>query len=201
MNELFNTCFLVGVTLFWIVLTLIFVDWKNWKTYYPTVLFICTINFINTIITSKYTLWHYEKTPLTPNSLTADFMVIFLNLTPMVLLFLSRYPYKSSFVKQGIYFMSWVTVNSILEAIFVSLHMMTYHHGWTYWWSVFLWAAMFILIRIHASNPLLAWLLCVFVTGFFIWHFRIPILSQAADSTSADFYMRISFGKSGRGTL
>lgn len=152
-----------------------FGDWRNWRNYYPTILFTIIANFLITMLTYNHSLWHFEKTLFIPNHVLADIFMKFLNYPAMVLLYLARYPYNSRLSKQLTYLISWVIVFSLIEWMFVLTKITTHHNGWNMWWSIIVWLFMFVGFRIHHTKPLWAWLLCFVCTAFLIFYFRLPI--------------------------
>ncbi|PWK13733.1 CBO0543 family protein [Tumebacillus permanentifrigoris] len=178
MQILLGSGLIIAITVFWLGLTWRFANWQKWREYYPSVLFVFTWDFINTILTYDYKLWHYEKTWLGPTHVMADFGVVFLNLAPIILLYLSRYPYQSSVAGQVGYIALWVGFNSFVEAIFGWLERVTYLHGWGFWWSVVLWSLLFLIVRIHLTRPIMAWLITLCVAWFVISYFNIPLLGR-----------------------
>lgn len=159
----------------YIVLAWRFGDWKNWKKYYPTILFIISVDFFISNLLKDYPLWTFHGSLLIPNHTIADFMIAFTCFSPMVLIYLSRYPYRKEWYRQFVYIFLWFILYNIVEAIFFFAHLITYHHGWNFWWSSIVWVFMFIGLRLHHTKPLLAWLLCFTCTVFLIIYFQIPI--------------------------
>lgn len=45
-------------------------DWKNWKAYYPTYLFLTALSFISDFIMYNHSLWFYCPSPNFPNHTT-----------------------------------------------------------------------------------------------------------------------------------
>lgn len=152
-----------------------FGDWRNWRKYYPTILFIISVNLCVTILTYNHTLWHFHKALFIPNHTLGDIFMKFTNFPFMILLYLSRYPYKSRFFRQFVYIAIWVAVFSLVEFVFLFTKLMTYHNNWNFGWSVLLWCAMFPLIRIHHTRPVWAWFICLGFTVLAISYFEIPI--------------------------
>jgi hypothetical protein len=155
--------------------TWIFGDWRNWKTFYPSILFVISIDFVVSIITYNFTLWHFEKTLGIPNHSVGDFFLTFLNFPAIVLLYLTRYPFRSRVFKQLGYIFIWVVFFSLVEVTSFITKVITYHNGWNYGWSLLVWISMFIGIRIHHTKPLWAWLFFFAGIAFMMIYFHIPI--------------------------
>jgi hypothetical protein len=152
-----------------------FGDWKNWKKYYPTILFIICVDFFISILTYEYPLWTFQRSLLIPNHTITDFFITFTSFTQMVLIYLSRYPYKSRWYWQLVYVVLWVIFFSLIEIIFKFAKLITYDHGWNIGWSILIWLFIFSGLRLHHTKPLWAWLLCFSCTAFLIIYFHIPI--------------------------
>ncbi|WP_396897317.1 CBO0543 family protein [Neobacillus bataviensis] len=152
-----------------------FGDWRHWKKYYPTILFIISVDFFISIIMYRYPLWTFRKSFFNPNHTIFDFIVAFTFFAPIVLIFLSRYPYKSMWYKQVLYISAWVIFEVFIEAMIFSAKLITYHNGWNFWWSSVVWVFLFFGVRLHHTRPLWAWLVCFVCTAFLIIYFHIPI--------------------------
>lgn len=167
--------------MFTVILTIFawkYADWKKWKIYYPTIIFTICIDFFITIITYEHSLWYYHKAFLAPNHTVADFFVAFTNHPLIVLVFLSRYPYKAKFFRQLAYILFWSLLFTGIETLFLLLKLLSYHNGWTFWWSFVVWIFIFSGLIIHQKKPLFAWLLCFSCTIFLIVYFQIPVLKM-----------------------
>jgi hypothetical protein len=131
--------------------------------------------FLFPLFMYRYPLWTFRKSFFNPNHTIFDFIVAFTFFTPIVLIFLSRYPYKSKWYKQMLYISAWVIFEVFIELLIFSAKLITYHNGWNFWWSSVVWVFLFIGVRLHHTKPLWAWLLCFAGTAFLIIYFHIPI--------------------------
>ncbi len=152
-----------------------FGDWKNRRKYYPTILFLICVDFGMSIFTYKYPLWTFQKSLMIPNHTISDYLITFFGLSPLVFIFLSNYPFKSSMIWQIVYGACWVIFSAAMESFFYTAGLITYHHGWNLLWSILVWVFMFFGIRVHFSKPLWAWLLCFACVFFIKLYFHIPI--------------------------
>jgi hypothetical protein len=89
--------------------------WKNWGKYYPTILFIISVDFFISILTYEYPLWTFHGSLLIPNHTINDFVIAFTGYSQMVLIYLSRYPYKSEWYKQLVYVALWAISYGIYQ--------------------------------------------------------------------------------------
>lgn len=175
MFHTFASYFRLGLPFISLLAAWRFGDWRNWKNYYPTILFLISVDFGMSIFTYRYPLWTFEKSLLVPNHTITDFFITFLGLSPVVFIFLSKYPYKSRFIWQIFYGICWVLLSTGIESLFKAADLITYHHGWSFWWSIIVWIFMFFGLRIHFSKPYWAWLLCIACIIFIKIYFHIPI--------------------------
>ncbi|MFC4802269.1 MULTISPECIES: CBO0543 family protein [Neobacillus] len=150
-------------------------DWRNWKEYYPTILFFVTVNFFISIIMYEYPLWTYKESFFIPNHTIVDFIIAFLIFPQMAFIFLSKYPFQASLLKQIGYASIWVIFGIAIESLFKAANLISYDHGWNFWWSLIVWIFMFFGLRLHHTRPILAWFLCFACTIFLILYFHIPI--------------------------
>ncbi|WP_420490182.1 CBO0543 family protein [Neobacillus drentensis] len=161
-----------------LIFACIYADWKNWRIYYPTIVFTVCIDFFITILTYEHSLWYFHKAFLAPNHTVADFFIAFTNYPLIVLVFLSLYPYKAQIWRKLAYIFIWSSLFTVIETIFLFLKLLSYHHVWTFWWSYVVWIFIFMAIIIHQKTPLFAWLLCFSCTIFLILYFHIPVLKM-----------------------
>lgn len=166
--------FNIIVSLFFLVAALLWGDWRNWKQYYPTILFFLLGNFIADYITYNHPLWEFES-PLLKNTLSNVF-VAFVAYPSTVLLFLPHFPDKWN--KQIVYVLEWVMLYSMLEFISYRLGFFSYHNGWTIWWSILFNCALFPLLRLHHKNPLIAWIITSIMTIIILLFFDVPFKSM-----------------------
>jgi hypothetical protein len=150
-------------------------DWRSWRQYYPTILFVISVNLLCSVLTYEYSLWHFRKALFIPNHTLHDLWMKFISFPLIIFMYLSRYPYKSRWLMQTAYITLWAVLLSLVEGVYVILKITIYHHGWNFWWSVLFWFTLFPTLRLHHTRPLLAWLVFVLCAIFVIPYFHIPI--------------------------
>jgi hypothetical protein len=117
---------------------------KNWRNYYPTILYIIANNLLYNFFVSgkKYFLWKLEPDFLLNH--TFSFLVQSFIIFPcIVILFLTYLPKSQK--KAIIYLIISASILIGIETIMYIAEKITYHNGWNYWWSVafnFLWVIM-----------------------------------------------------------
>jgi hypothetical protein len=146
-------------------------DWKNWKLYYPTILYMILVNFLTHYITAHYPLWEYNYKFL--NSTLIDIFVSFTVFPSTVILYLSHYPKKKS--KQLMYILLWASLFFLLEAICSYLGFFVHKNGWSLWWSAGFDIGIFIMIRLHYKHPLLAWPISAAMMAISFYILKLPI--------------------------
>lgn len=158
--------------LIWLVVLFKYGDWKNWKRYYPTILFFYCGNLIAFSVFHSNLLWELKSNILT-HSLTDLIQMVFV-FTPTAIMFLQYFP--KNIKGQEIYIILWVFIYSTIEFIFHKLGSIEYNRGWTIWWSASHNLYQFILLRIYFNNPLLAWCLAVIMLIIMIRVFNANLL-------------------------
>jgi hypothetical protein len=88
-------------------------DWKNWRKYYPTMLFMTTVSLLENIITANHKLWMMVNSPFATSSLANGLFVTFMSFPAVLLLFLSHYPKKNS--RKVCYVLLWASFYSMMN--------------------------------------------------------------------------------------
>jgi len=149
-------------------------DWKNWRQYYPTILFFILGNFTHNLLTYNYPLWEYES-PFLKKTLS-DILVSFVLFPSTILLYLPHFPKKLK--KQIIYVLFWVAIYTILEMVSHYLGFFSYHNGWNIGWSILFDCLMFPLLWLHHKNPLWVWPIGFIVSIALLVIFKVPLSSM-----------------------
>jgi hypothetical protein len=159
------------LTIIILVLTWKLGDWRNWKQYYPTILFWALGNTIYCYLTFDKPLWKF--TTNIPSSLANIIMAVII--FPCVsLLFLPYFP-RNSLVKKLLYIFLWVFLFSFIEWWALQIQHFAHFNGWNFTYSVIFNLGMFTLLQIHYKKPQWAWLVSI-ITGIFIMtYFSIPL--------------------------
>lgn len=153
-------------------------DWRNWKSYYPTLLFFISGDFLYLyLLSDHYPMWRYnpqgidEQVNLTNTHITFSIMAIKYPAT--ILIFLHRFP-GSSILKRILYISGWVLLYTINEIIDIKLNLIKYSNGWSLKWSIFFNSVMFTILLIHHKRPVAAWILSILFI-IFLWNqFDVP---------------------------
>jgi hypothetical protein len=160
----------IALTLWAVLAAIRWGDWKNFKRYYPTLLYIIACDFLYKIFAlDKYHLWRLQA-DFVLNHMATYFMYVLIIFPMTTFTFLSTYP--SHLKKQIVHIMKWVFIFSIVEWIGWKFGRITYSHGWSIGWSAFFDVNMFIMMRIHYVNYLWAIPLSAVCTFFYLIFFN-----------------------------
>lgn len=146
-------------------------DWRNWREYYPTVLYVIIGDLSYNFVFYQHTLWKYQGLV---NHTVSDYLVALLVFPAAVILYLTYYP-RGKY--QTLYILLWTLANSMLEHASVKLGYFSYNNGWNIYWSALVFYIAFILVRLHYLKPLLVWPLSVACGLVMMAIFHVPITS------------------------
>lgn len=147
-------------------------DWRNWRVYYPTILFLIGGDFIASYVFSAKPLWRYEATII--SGVLTQLIIALVVYPCTVMVFLSSF--QKPRINKAAYFAVWVCFYSALEYLGVKFHYFAYYNGWNFACSVIFNIVLFELLVVHQKNPPKAWLLS-FITGLGItFWFKLPAL-------------------------
>jgi hypothetical protein len=136
-------------------------DWKNWRQYHATMLYLALMNFTYYYYTNHTELWEFHSVFSHAINETIHNFII----NPLIVfIFLSNYPKRH----QKIYIIGSIVIFSLLEGLEYMLGYISYNNGWSIWWSVFLYVLMFPMLRLHYTKPLWAYVLSIGQVLFFL---------------------------------
>jgi hypothetical protein len=147
-------------------------DWKNWRKYYPTMLFFGMGALIYTVTFHTKPLWQFQTDFLVPalNELFVIFTIFF----STALLFLSNL--KKKLIPQIVYILLWIALYMSIELFTTSIGMQKNSNGWTIWWSLLFNIIMFPLLILHHKKPLFAWILSFIFLASIMKIFSMPFI-------------------------
>jgi hypothetical protein len=146
-------------------------DWKNWRKYYPTILYIILIDFLNNFLTANYPLWEYDR--VLNHHTFNDILVAFTIYPCTVLIYLPYYPKK--ILKQAGYIAFWILIYTSIEIAANEIGTFSYHNGWNIWWTIGFNISMFIMLKLHYEKPLLIWPVSLVLMTMTYYIFKLPI--------------------------
>lgn len=148
-------------------------NWKNWKAYYPTILYVIIGDLVYNFLFYSFDLWTYERLI---NHTAGDLLIAFVVFPCSVILFLSFFPKKIGM--RIIYIVLWSLLNTILEFISFKLGYIAYHHNWTIYWSAVFYVTAFSLAATHFKHPFIAWILSAafLLITMLIFHYPLSVM-------------------------
>ncbi|GAA0338056.1 hypothetical protein GCM10008967_30420 [Bacillus carboniphilus] len=146
--------YLLLVVSVYVVFAYYFVDWKNWRKYYPTVQYFIICNLLYNFIFYNHTLWKYKAVTVSWLNHTLIEIAFSFFIVPIVLMIYLRY-YPAG-KKQYVYVSIWIAYFTSIEYLFHKKGLFPYENGWNLFWSFIFNIILFIVVRIHYKNPLVA---------------------------------------------
>lgn len=168
--------YLIFVVCVWIIFGIIFVDWKSWKEYYPTILYYCVLNILYDFLYYNHSLWEFRAITTDYLNHTIISLVFYFIVIPIsIFIFLQRFPKKP--LNKVIYILVWAVFYWVIEFFYMSKGMFIYYNGWSIWHSLWFDVLMFFMMRLHFKKTLLTLILTLFTVIIFIVLFPIPFSS------------------------
>jgi hypothetical protein len=147
-----------------------FGDWRNWKNYYPTILFFILSNVTCILLIYNNPLWLYE-----PKIISSTFSDLFICITvypSTVMLFIPHLPSKKS--KIILHISIYVAIYTLAELIGMKIGYFTHLNGWNIWYSLILNYLLFIMLIIHQKKPIYAWSIALLSPHILFFLMKIP---------------------------
>lgn len=164
--------FIIIVTLIFVILAWKWGDWRNWKLYYSTIIFMILGDFIYLFLTFQKPLWTMESTIL--GRTFTNLLIAFFIYPSFVLLYLSNFP-KENLEKKVFYISAFTLFFTAFEYIFIKFDSISYYNSWNLWWTFLFDIMLFILLRVHYKKPLLGIFFAVVVGTCIMLIFKIPL--------------------------
>lgn len=124
MYILMNTLYLIA--------GMIWGDWRNWKKYYPTILFLIVGDFLYNFLLYKKPMWLFHDIIL-PNHTMITLLSMTISYAATVLIYLGRFP--DGWGKRFLWFLLWSGIFLSFEYINSKFGFISYYNGWNIWWS------------------------------------------------------------------
>jgi hypothetical protein len=145
-------------------------DWKNWRKYYPTMLFFGMGDLIYKVVFFDKPLWMFQV-DFFVQSLN-ELLIIFTIFFSTVLIFLSKLP--KNLPQKTIYILIWIAIYIGIEFFTTSIGMSKNYNGWSIWWSLLFDIVMFPLLIVHYKNPIAAWVISFMLLVSIMKVFNVP---------------------------
>jgi hypothetical protein len=147
-------------------------DWKNWKLYYPTILFFIMGDLLYNFLLYEKSMWLFHDVIL-PNHSTITILAMVVSYSATVLIYIGKFPV--GWMNRSLWFLLWVGIYMCAEYLNSKLGFITYHNGWNMWWSVLFTGIIFFILPIHHKRPLFAWLLSLIIIVSLLSIFDVKI--------------------------
>lgn len=164
----------VIIIIIFVSLAYFFGDWKRWKSYHTTMLYVALMNLTYEFLAYNHPLWEYRPGRI-PNHTFTTLLTIFVVLPAITLIYLSHYPEK--LIWKLLYVTCWVLGSTLIEYS-LSNRFIEYSNGWGIEWSFVLYCLMYFMLRLHNKRPISAYLLSFIFVIFFLSYFKIPFNSM-----------------------
>lgn len=161
--------FRIIIIILYLAVCFLFGNWRNWKEYYPTILYVIIGDLAYNFVFYNFLLWEYEK--LASHTIN-DLLYALIIFPCSIILFLSYYPSKLR--KRILYILAWSGCNTVIEYISSNIGYLSYHNGWNIVWSFGLYVIAFSLIRLHYKHPLTVWPISLGLAALTAIIFRLP---------------------------
>lgn len=145
-------------------------DWRNWKKYYSTILYVIIGDLSYNFVFYNFDLWKYYHLV---NHTFSDILIALTVLPCGIILFNTYYP-KQNFSKV-IYILVWSCLCTALEFTFHKMSYILYFNQWNIVWSFGVFMIAFCLIRLHLKYPLLTWVLSIVLAILVSLIFGLPL--------------------------
>ncbi|MDQ0877435.1 hypothetical protein QFZ77_006094 [Paenibacillus sp. V4I3] len=147
-------------------------DWRDWKQYHSSMLYVVAAGFLYEFLTLDQTLWVFHPDFFYNQTITIIvYAVVTMPLT--ILLYLSNYP--KTIGKQILHICLWIGIYVSVEVILFVSGRITYQNGWNLGYSVLFDTMMFPMIKLHHSRPLLAYIISIPIVYGLILLFHIQL--------------------------
>ncbi|WP_226668258.1 CBO0543 family protein [Metabacillus litoralis] len=153
-------------------------DWRNWRLYYPTILFFVNGDLLyHFLLFDHFPLWRFnpvsidEKNGIT--SVHISLIIMMIKYPCTILIYLGNFP-KGKLSKQFLYITFWVMIYATNEIITHLLGGIKHYNGWNEWWSISFDVVMFSVLALHHYKPVISWILS-FIYIIVLWNlFDVP---------------------------
>ncbi|NRD80049.1 hypothetical protein HPT25_22180 [Bacillus sp. BRMEA1] len=156
----------------WFFAALRWGDWKNWRRYHASILYVYFCDILYYFLTFNYPLWNLEPKGFVSNRAIAIGLELII-FACSVLIYLGRFPKGK--LKPIIWIGFWVVLYTSIEGGLFWLGVFKYFHGWTILKSALFNILAFPMIRLHLSKPILTYLLSVPITIVLLFLNHVPV--------------------------
>jgi hypothetical protein len=153
-------------------------DWRNWKLYYPTMLYYIVGDLSYIILSNDRPLWKYES-PI----FSSDFiecLIAFIIFPCSVLVFfqifskVDKVKGKRIGIAYALSFLIGTSIYTFAEWLSFNLGFISYHNGWNLYWSFGFNYITNALLLLHYKKPLWVWIPSIIFASLMIYLFHFP---------------------------
>ena len=160
----------------WVLASYKWGHWRDWRKYYPTILFSIMGELIYFTLTYNHPLWEAVSPSM---NITFNHLLIDLIAFPAIgLLLLSNFPAKKNYLKRGLYLILWIIGAVATEGLMFLFGYYKYSNGWSLLLSAAFDSVLIPLIVIHQKYPPLAWVIGTILGTSIFLYFNIPVGSM-----------------------
>ncbi|MFD0695295.1 CBO0543 family protein [Paenibacillus sp. GCM10027628] len=163
----------LAIALFTIFAAWRWADWKHWRRYHPTMLYITAAGFLYEYLTDDFELWAFHNV-LLPNVEIVVIIYAVITMPLSILLYLSRYP-TEKWTRQLGYIILWIAIYGVVELLLQLNGGIVYKNGWNFGYSLLFDAIMFPMLVLHLNKPLWAYPISVVIVVLLMFLFKVPI--------------------------
>lgn len=146
-------------------------NWKSWREYHASMLFIATGGLLYEYIVKENTLWKFHPDLLYGHGMTVIVYAL-ITMPVSIFLFLSHFPEK--WFKRIGYIVIWSVIYIAVEWILDKFGRISYQSGWKFGYSFLFDLVMFSVIALHQHHPFRAYILSIPIILFLIFYFHVP---------------------------
>jgi hypothetical protein len=154
-----------------------FGNWKDFYSYYPTLLFFIIGDLLSQFLLYDYSMWKFQTITPFGNHINLNHTIISLSkmvvqYTSTISIFIGRLP--STFRGKLAWILLWTGIYGVTEGLSYVFGMMTYHNGWHLGWDILFNIMMFTVLIVHHKSPIVGWIISIPIILFLWIYFDIP---------------------------
>ncbi|MHA7136026.1 CBO0543 family protein [Rossellomorea arthrocnemi] len=154
-----------------------FGNWKDFYSYYPTLLFFIIGDLLSQYLLYDYSMWQFQTVTALGDHINLNHTIISLSkmvvqYTATIAIFIGRLP--STIRGKVIWVMLWTCIYGVTEGLSHIFGMMTYHNGWHFGWDILFNIMMLTVLIVHHKNPLVGWIISIPIILFLWIYFDVP---------------------------
>jgi hypothetical protein len=148
-------------------------DWRNWRAYYATILYLVACDLLYNVLTDGHPLWIYTKTVI-PNHTLTSLLVMFVIYPCTLLVYLGHFPIRGR-LRKVLYILTWALLWFSIECVLYFLHLIRYDNGWSVWVSLPFNLVIFSMLNFHQRHPLRAVVLSAVLVVILLNLFHVQV--------------------------